>query len=68
VERNRIIVGDNLEVMQSMATGCVRLTITSPPYEDARLYLPLKFKAKGQKWVDWMIPRVVEMCRVLARR
>jgi len=40
------------------------MTFTSPPYEDARLYLPLRFKVKGQAWVDWMIPRVVEMCRI----
>ena len=43
----------------------VRLTLTSPPYEDCRSY-GMDFNLKGQAWVDWMIPRVVEMCRVTA--
>lgn len=57
--------GDNLGYLQSLPRGCVTLCITSPPYEDARTY-GLDFNLAGQKWVDWMIPRVVEMCRVTA--
>jgi hypothetical protein len=64
VSDSRIIAGDCLTVMQGMASGTAALTMTSPPYEDCRLYRPLEFKAKGQDWVDWMVPRVLEMCRV----
>lgn len=63
---NQIFHGDCLDVMRALPDGCCSLTFTSPPYEDCRLYKPLEFKAKGQGWVDWMIPRVVEMCRVTA--
>lgn len=63
---NRIIQGDCLSVMQSIPSGLFSMTLTSPPYEDARLYKPLEFTAAGQDWVDWMVPRVVEMCRVTA--
>lgn len=63
-EVNQIICGDCLEVMAPWPDAFVDLTVTSPPYEDARLYGELGFKIKGQAWVDWMVPRVVEMCRV----
>lgn len=54
---------DCLEWMQGQPRRKFRVTITSPPYEDARTY-GIGFKLKGQSWVDWCIPRVVEMCRV----
>lgn len=58
--------GDCLEVMRSLPSGCVDVALTSPPYVDCRLYGTLGFKLKGQAWVDWMVPRVVEACRVTA--
>jgi hypothetical protein len=61
----QLLHGDCLEVMRGMPTGHVSLCFTSPPYEDARTY-GVGFKLKGQGWVDWMAPRVVEMCRVTA--
>lgn len=64
LEPNSILCGDCLALMQAMPTGFVRLVLTSPPYEDARLYKPLEFRARGQDWVDFMLPRVVEACRV----
>lgn len=59
-----LVAGDCLEVMKTLPDGCASMALTSPPYEDARLYAELKFKVKGQDWVDWCIPRVVEACRV----
>jgi hypothetical protein len=56
-------VGDCLEVMRGFPDRHVSMTITSPPYEGQRTY-GIDFKLTGQKWVDWMLPRVVEMCRV----
>lgn len=61
-----IIAADCLKVLKGRKAGSVDMTLTSPPYEDARLYRPLEFTAAGQDWVEWMIPRVVEMCRVTA--
>jgi len=54
---------DCLEWMRAQPDCLVDLTVTSPPYEDARTY-GIGFKLKGQAWVDWCIPRIVEMCRV----
>lgn len=63
--RNEIVAGDCLEVLKGIPSGAFRLTLTSPPYEDARTY-SVGFKLKGQGWVDWMAERVVEMCRCTA--
>lgn len=54
---------DCLEYMRSQPDNLVDLTMTSPPYEDCRTY-SIGFKLRGQDWVDWCIPRVVEMCRI----
>lgn len=59
-----IYTGDCLDVMRSFADRRVRLTVGSPPFEGQRLYPPMKFVLTGQKWVDWMVPRVLEMARV----
>lgn len=59
-----VLFGDNLVLMREMADDSVDLTVTSPPYEKARLYDELQFKIGGQEWVDWMMPRVAEMVRV----
>jgi hypothetical protein len=40
------------------------LSFTSPPYEKRRRYGTLNFKLKGQAWVDWLVPIVLEMARV----
>ena len=55
--------GDNLPWLQSLPANSCRLTITSPPYEDARSYEDT-FNLEGQAWVDFMAPRVVECCRI----
>lgn len=61
---NQLIVGDCLEWMRQQLQAVADMWLTSPPYEDARLYTPLEFKLKGMEWVDWCIPRIVEACRV----
>ena len=55
--------GDALEFLRGLPDGHARLTVTSPPYEAQRTY-GLGFKLRGQAWVDWMRPVVVEACRV----
>ena len=57
--------GDALEFLRGLPDGHARLTVTSPPYEAQRTY-GLGFKLRGQAWVDWMRPVVVEACRVTA--
>lgn len=55
---------DNLDWLRALPTGCCSMAITSGPYEAARTY-GVGFRLKGQAWVDFMIPRVVEACRVV---
>ena len=62
-QTNVILQGECLEIMPSIPDNSVDLTITSPPYEDARTY-GIDFKLKGQDWVDWAMPRFLECLRV----
>ena len=61
--KHQIFTSDCLEWARRQPDKLVNLTVTSPPYEDARTY-GIGFKLKGQDWVDWCIPRIVELCRV----
>lgn len=40
---NKIICGDNVEVMRQMPDNCIDLTVTSPPYDNLRDYFLDKF-------------------------
>jgi hypothetical protein len=62
-EKWRCDCADNLAWLAALPTGYAALTFCSPPYESQRTY-GIGYKLRGQPWVDWMIPRVVEMCRV----
>jgi DNA methylase len=55
--------GDSLVWMKSMPPNFVDLWVTSPPYEDARTYSGTFKPKRGDDWVAWYIPYVVEMCR-----
>lgn len=59
----QLIHGDCLEMIRDLPTDSIDLTFTSPPYTDQRTY-GIGFKLSGQGWVDWCIPRIIEMCRV----
>ncbi len=59
----QLIHGDCLDAIRGFATDSIDLTFTSPPYTDQRTY-GIGFKLSGQGWVDWCIPRIIEMCRV----
>ena len=54
---------DALTFLRRLPDGCVDLVLFSPPYESARTY-SVGFKLKGQAWVDWLRPVVVEAARV----
>ncbi len=60
---HKIIIGDNLAIMRQMQYESVDLVMCSPPYEDARTY-NLDFSLKGDKWVQWCLPRILECLRV----
>jgi len=40
---NKIICGDNVEIMRQMPDKCVDLTVTSPPYDNLRTYNGFSF-------------------------
>ena len=40
---NKIICGDNVEVMRQLPDKCIDLTVTSPPYDNLRDYFLDKF-------------------------
>lgn len=57
---------DALAWLRTLPDGRCSVAVTSPPYESARLYGDAKCKLRGQAWVDWFRPIVVEMARVTA--
>ena len=54
---NSVVCGDNCEVMRSMPSGLVDLVVTSPPYDDLRVY-------GGHGWdfygVAWNLKRLLK--------
>lgn len=61
--KSDLVCADCLSWMKDQPADICDMTLGSPPYEDARTY-GIGYALKGQGWVDWMIPRVAEMCRV----
>ena len=59
----RLVAGDCLEVLPTIATDAVDLVMTSPPYEDRRTY-GIGCARKGEAWVAWMVEVVRELSRV----
>ena len=49
--------------LRSLPTRSAGLVFFSPPYEDQRRYQS-RFKLRGQAWVDWLRPFIVESARV----
>ena len=58
--KDRLIVGDCLEIIPTLRPKSIDLVFGSPPYEDARTY-SIDFNLKGQEWVDWMV-KVYQAC------
>ncbi|WP_267255672.1 DNA-methyltransferase [Nostoc sphaeroides] len=61
--RNKIILGDCLDILQSIPSNIVDLIVTSPPYADSR-----KNTYGGvhpDKYVEWFLPISQELKRVL---
>jgi len=56
---------DAADFLRGLPDRAVQLVFTSPPYESQRTY-GLGFSLRGQAWVDWFRPVVVEAARVSA--
>lgn len=55
--------GDCEALMNSMASQSVDLIVTSPPYADARI--KIHGGAKPDKYVEWFLPKAMQMYRIL---
>ena len=65
----KMLFGDCLEIMKSIPDGSIDMIITSPPYADQiKDYGENAKKIKPDQFVDWFIPRAIEMRRVLSDR
>jgi DNA modification methylase len=62
METNRIICGDNCEVMRTMPSESIDLVVTSPPYDNLRTY-------GGHSWdfygVAWNLKRLLKVGGVI---
>lgn len=45
--KNKVILGECLEVMRTLENGCIDLTVTSPPYDNLRDYHGYTFDFEG---------------------
>jgi hypothetical protein len=57
---------DALAFLRGLPDGLAALAVFSPPYQASRTY-GINHRLRGQAWVDWLRPIVVEACRVTAR-
>ena len=74
---NRLILGDNLEILKSMEEDCIDLIYLDPPFFSNRNYEVIwgdkgEIRSFQDRWagnishyIDWLKERVIEMHRVL---
>jgi site-specific DNA-methyltransferase (adenine-specific) len=74
---NRLILGDNLEILKSMENDCIDLIYLDPPFFSNRNYEVIwgdsgEIRSFQDRWaggmshyIDWLKERVIEMHRVL---
>jgi site-specific DNA-methyltransferase (adenine-specific) len=58
-----IILGDCLDELKKLDAHSIDLIVTSPPYADKRL--KTYGGMKPDEYVDWFLPRLAELLRVL---
>ena len=61
--RNRMLVGDCLDVMAAMPDDCIDLVITSPPYGKARAHT--YGGVDPDEYVAWFAPRAEQILRIM---
>lgn len=59
-----VYCNDTLRWCRLLEDKSIDLSICSPPYGDIRAYGKLKFKLRGQAWVDWAFERFMEQYRI----
>ena len=64
LEINKIHCGDNRELLSQVDSDSVQLHITSPPYAQAKEYINFG-GISAEHYVDWFLPRIVEIQRTL---
>lgn len=63
---NKIIIGDNLEVMKQMEDESVDLCCTDPPFNSGRNFNEFDDRWKSiSEFLDFMVPRLEEIHRLL---
>lgn len=67
--KHTFMTGESELILPTLETDLVDLVFTSPPYENQRTYesgMPggKKFTRRGQDWVNWLAPIIVECARV----
>lgn len=62
---NRFIVGDCEAVMKTMPEGSIDLVLTSPPYADQRDYGNTNSSILPDEYVDWFLPKAIQIYKLL---
>ena len=67
MKTNTIQLGDNLEVMRGMDSGCIDLIATDPPFNTGKDWVQFNDKWEGgmKGYLKFMEPRLQEMHRLL---
>ena len=67
MKTNTIQLGDNLEVMRGMDSGCIDLIATDPPFNIGKDWVQFNDKWEGgmKGYLKFMEPRLQEMHRLL---
>lgn len=64
--KNQYLCGDCLNVLKDIPDDSINLIMTSPPYADQiKDYGNVVKKVKPEEYVEWFIPRAMELYRVL---
>ena len=66
IEPHRLILGDCLEVLPSLAAGSVDVVVTSPPYNLGIAYRSYDDQMAEQAYLDWLMSVAEQVRRVMA--
>ena len=65
IEPHRLILGDCLEVLPSLAAGSVDVVVTSPPYNLGIAYRSYDDQMAEQAYLDWLLSVAEQVRRVM---
>lgn len=64
---NKLVFGDCFELIKEIPDNSIDLIVTSPPYADIKSYGKKINVLHPDKYVDWFLPLMVDINRVLKR-